>query len=70
MQSASNPMIRNQERGKVGTQSMEEIRVDRPPPHHVPEHLKVDLFWAMGSAANDLVDAYEPFAWDANGLRD
>ncbi|MBU6267392.1 MAG: cytochrome P450 [Sphingomonadales bacterium] len=47
----------------VGNASLQQIRVDRPAPDNVPSHLKVDLFWAMGGSANDLPDAYEPFAW-------
>ena len=43
--------------------SLASIRVDNPAPAHVPEHVKVDLFWAMGGTPNDLVDPYEPFAW-------
>jgi cytochrome P450 len=43
--------------------SFEAIRVANAAPPHVPENLKVDLFWAMGGTANNCVDPYEPFGW-------
>ena len=44
--------------------SLDEIRADFPDaPAHVPADLIVDLNYAMGTVANDLVDPYEPFGW-------
>ena len=43
--------------------TLDEIRVDYPAPAHVPKDRLVDLSFAMGGEANDLVDPYEPFGW-------
>ena len=47
----------------VHRRTLESIRVDRPAPAHVPKDRVVDLGWALGFTANDLVDPYEPFEW-------
>lgn len=44
-------------------QGLDAIRAEFDAPPHVPDHLKVDLNFAMGGVPNDLVDPYEPFAW-------
>ena len=62
IQAASFLKIKEQEQGRLGTQSIAQIRMDRPAHPFVLEHLKVDLYRAMGSAANDIVDSCEPFA--------
>lgn len=43
--------------------SVAEARVDWPAPSHVPEHLKVDLTWALGHYPNNLPDTFEPAGW-------
>lgn len=43
--------------------TLDSIRVDRPAPAHVPKDRIVDVSFAMGGVANDLVDPYEPFEW-------
>ncbi len=42
---------------------LDSIRVDWPAPDNVPANLRVDLSWALGMTANDLVDPYEPCGW-------
>jgi cytochrome P450 len=46
--------------------SLDSIRVDLDAPGHVPRERLVDLSWAMGFMANDLVDPYEPCGWLAD----
>jgi cytochrome P450 len=43
--------------------TLDEIRVDRPAPPHVPKDRVVDLSFAMGQQPNDLVDPYAPCEW-------
>jgi cytochrome P450 len=43
--------------------TLESIRSTLPGPAHVPKDLLVDLQWAMGREANDLVEPYSPCAW-------
>lgn len=48
------------------TRTLESIRIDAPAPPHVPRDRVVDLSWAQGRVANDLVDPYTPCAWLLN----
>ncbi len=43
--------------------TLDSIRVDYPAPDHVPKDRLVDVSWAQGPVANDLVDPYEPCGW-------
>jgi cytochrome P450 len=43
--------------------TLNSIRIDTPAPPHVPRDRVVDLQWAQGQVANDLVDPYAPCAW-------
>ena len=44
-------------------EKLADIRCNYQAPAHVPPERVVDLSWAMGGVANDLVDPYLPFAW-------
>lgn len=43
--------------------SLEEIRVERPAPAHVPRDRLVDVTFALGDVPNNELDPYEPFSW-------
>jgi cytochrome P450 len=43
--------------------TLDDIRVDRPAPPHVPADRIVDISWTIGATPNDLRDPYEPCDW-------